>query len=155
MKGHEDRYNECISELHALIPKQEYQDILSQDMCELEPDFLGFVDVYKSLSELIPKHYIIIDFGCYLAAQSYFFSEHERYIGVDVVDMRRFTPQNATHYVSSIQDFIANEVPKLFCKHNKLMYCAICSYVPDFKATELVRETFPNVFCYYLCGIDV
>ena len=155
MKERQNRYNDCLAELKALIPKQEYHDILSQDGCELEFDFLGFIDVYKSLSELIPKNHIIIDFGCYLAAQSYFFSEHERYIGVDVVNMQRFSPANATHYVSSIQDFIANEVPVLFEEHNELKYCAICSYVPDFKATELVRRTFPNAFCYYPCGIDV
>lgn len=155
MKDRCSRYDECLEELRALIPNQEYHDVLSQEMCELEFDFLGFVDVYKSLSELIPKNHIVIDFGCYLAAQNYFFSEHKQYIGVDVVDMRRFTPANAVHYVSSIQDFIANEVPKLYEGHNKLKFCAICSYVPDFKATELVRNTFPNVFCYYPCGIDV
>lgn len=149
MKDRYSRYDDCMKELRALIPNQEYRDILSQDMCELTFDFLGFVDVYKSLSELIPKDRIVIDFGCYLAAQSYFFSEHERYIGVDFVGMRRFSPANSTHYVTSIQDFIANEVPKLFKEHDELKYCAICSYVPDFKATELVRNTFPNVFCYY------
>jgi len=144
-----ENYEQCVKELRLLIPSEEYQSILSQDYCELEHDFLGFVDIYKSLSEVIPKSSTIIDFGCYLAAQSYFFQAHERYIGVDVVDMRRFTPHNAEHYVGSIQSYLQNEVPKLLDGHNIMEYFAICSYVPDFQATALVREMFPECFCYY------
>lgn len=126
---------------------------MSQDMCELDSEFLGFVDVYKNLSRIIPKGSIVIDFGCYLAAQSYFFARHKMYIGVDVVSMRRFTPPNSVHYTMSIQNFIQIEVPKLFEEYDELKLCAICSYVPDFQATEMVRKTFPNVFCYYPCGV--
>lgn len=122
-------------------------------MCELDSEFLGFVDVYKNLSRIIPKGSIVIDFGCYLAAQSYFFARHKMYIGVDVVSMRRFTPPNSVHYTMSIQNFIQIEVPKLFEEYDELKLCAICSYVPDFQATEMVRKTFPNVFCYYPCGV--
>ena len=95
----------------------------------------------------------LIDFGCYLAAQSYFFARHKMYIGVDVVNIQRFTPANAVHYIMSIQKFIQTEVPKLFEEYDELKLCAICSYVPDFQATEMVRKTFPNVFCYYPCGV--
>lgn len=49
----------------------------------------------------------------------------------------------------SIQEFIANELPILLENHDIDDFCAICSYVPDREATKLVRETFPNVFCYY------
>ena len=144
-----DRYDECLNALKPLIPDNEYRAVMMQDMCELEPDFLGFVDVYKPLSELIPKGKTVIDFGCYLAAQSYFFAEHKGYIGVDVVEMQRFTPKNAVHYTISIQEFLEKELPKLLEEHNESHFCAICSYVPDFKATALVRQTFSNVFCYY------
>lgn len=135
--------------LRFLIPKEEMTEILSQEMCELQPDFLGFVNVYEPLSNLIPEHKIVIDFGCYLAAQSYFFQDHKAYIGVDCVNMKRFTPENALHYEMSIQEFIANELPILLENHDIDDFCAICSYVPDREATKLVRETFPNVFCYY------
>ena len=135
--------------LRFLIPKEEMAEILSQEMCELQPDFLGFVNVYEPLSNLIPEHKIVIDFGCYLAAQSYFFQDHKAYIGVDRVNMKRFTPENALHCEMSIQEFIANELPILLEKHDIDDFCAICSYVPDREATKLVRETFPNVFCYY------
>lgn len=139
-------FTEC---LRFLIPDEEMKEILSQDECELQPDFLGFVNVYEPLSNLIPEHKIVIDFGCYLAAQSYFFSEHKAYIGVDSVNMKRFAPENAIHFEMSIQDFIANELPDLLKEHDIGEFCAICSYVNDFEATKLVRETFPNVFCYY------
>lgn len=149
----DDRYARCLKELHSLIPDDEYHEVMSQDMCELDSEFLGFVDVYKNLSRIIPKGSIVIDFGCYLAAQSYFFARHKMYIGVDVVSMRRFTPPNSVHYTMSIQNFIQIEVPKLFEEYDELKLCAICSYVPDFQATEMVRKTFPNVFCYYPCGV--
>lgn len=149
----DDRYARCLKELRSLIPDDEYHEVMSQDMCELDSEFLGFVDVYKNLSRIIPKGSIVIDFGCYLAAQSYFFARHKMYIGVDVVSVRRFTPPNSVHYTMSIQNFIQIEVPKLFEEYDELKLCAICSYVPDFQATEMVRKTFPNVFCYYPCGV--
>ena len=149
----DDRYARCLKELRSLIPDDEYHEVMSQDMCELDSEFLGFVDVYKNLSRIIPKGSIVIDFGCYLAAQSYFFARHKMYICVDVVSMRRFTPPNSVHYTMSIQNFIQIEVPKLFEEYDELKLCAICSYVPDFQATEMVRKTFPNVFCYYPCGV--
>lgn len=149
----DNRYTRCLKELRSLIPDDEYHEVMSQDMCELDSEFLGFVDVYKNLSRIIPKGSIVIDFGCYLAAQSYFLARHKMYIGVDVVSMRRFTPPNSVHYTMSIQNFIQIEVPKLFEEYDELKLCAICSYVPDFQATEMVRKTFPNVFCYYPCGV--
>ena len=63
--------------------------------------------------------------------------------------MQRFTPDNAKHYIGKIQEFIKNEVPELFSKHHPLDFFAICSYVPDDEAKELVRKTLPNVFVYY------
>ena len=136
-------------ELQARIPQDEYRAVIGQEFCELSYDFLCFVDIYKHLSKIIPKDKIVIDFGCYLAAQSYFFTEHKGYIGVDVVDMVRFSPANAVHYVMTIQDFLKTELPHLFAECGKRAFMAVCSYVPDFDATEQVRELFPNVFCYY------
>lgn len=147
--GSNDYYRKCLRELREIIPKSELNNVLSQYMCELDPEFLGFIDIYKSLSIVIPKDLIVIDFGCYLAAQSYFFCEHKQYIGVDVVDLERFSPPNSKHYICTIQDFINNETNKLFQERDNLKYFAICSYVPDFNATDLVRKTFQNIFCFY------
>lgn len=148
-KAENTKYVETLAELKALIPEDEYRKVVSQTYCEYDDDFLGFVQVYRPLAELIPKDYCIIDFGCYLAAQSYFFKDHKEYIGVDrtVFSLQRFAPQNASHFYMSIQEFIRDILPKL--PHDIKQYCAICSFVPDFEATELVRKTFPNVFCFY------
>ena len=59
------------SSLLDLLPKNQVDIILNQDYCELDYTFLGFTDIYKHLSLIIPKHFVIIDFGCYLAAQSF------------------------------------------------------------------------------------
>lgn len=140
-------YEEYLNEIKALIPPKQYDEIMSQYGCELDCEFMGFLDIYKPLSILIPKEYIVIDFGCNLAAQCFFFAGHKKYIGVDSCDLKRFHADNTEHHFKSIQDYIKNDFPKL--QGDNLRYCAICSYVPDFEATELVRRTFQNVFCFY------
>lgn len=143
-----DCYKSLLAEIKAKIPADEYEKIMSQYMCEYEHDFLGFLEVYKAASLFVPKHRIIIDFGCYLSAQAYFFSDYRKYIGVDVVELKRFSPKNAEHYTSTIQDFIWDH-PELANDDNVF---AICSYVPDFAAQELVRKTYKNCLVYYPCG---
>ena len=53
-------YAHCLDKLHRIIPAEEYRSVLSQDKSELEPDFLGFINVYDSLSKLIPKGSIVV-----------------------------------------------------------------------------------------------
>ena len=114
------------------------------------PSFMGFTRVYKSLLNIVPKHYTIIDLGCCYAPQCYYFKDYKAYIGVDVEDEERFATENTTHYEMSIQKFIKEVLPEL---HLNLKECfAICSYVPDDKATELARRTFPNILVYYPSG---
>lgn len=152
MINREQLYKEYLNEIKDLIPPKQWGEVMSQDRCELDCNFIGFLDIYKPLSLLIPKEYTVIDFGCNLAAQSFFFTEHKKYIGVDVCDLKRFYTDNAEHFVKSIQDFIKDDFPKM--KGNNLEYCAICSYVPDFEVTDLVRKTFQNVFCFYPTGFN-
>lgn len=112
--------------------------------------FMGFTRVYKNLLDIVPKHYTIIDLGCCYAPQCYYFKDYKKYIGVDVSDEERFATPNTVHYVMSIQKFIKEVLPEL---HLNLKECfAICSYVPDDKATELARHTFPNILVYYPAG---
>lgn len=66
MEYRKQRYIQCVRELVSLIPQNEYNAILSQDVCEYDRDFLGFIEVYKNFSQLIPRNGIVIDFGCYL-----------------------------------------------------------------------------------------
>ncbi|MDE5888913.1 MAG: hypothetical protein K2H20_02720, partial [Bacilli bacterium] len=106
-------YKNSLDELKSNIPKSEYNEILSQYECELDKDFLGFIDFYKGISLIVPQNMCIIDFGCYLSAQSYFFESHSLYIGVDTIKMKRFQPKNAIHYIVDIKKYINEELPKL------------------------------------------
>lgn len=139
-----------VDDILNYIPKQEVDRLFSKNyrMAEnLELSFMGFTKVYKSLLDIIPKHYTIIDLGCCYAAQCYYFKDYKAYIGVDTEDEERFATSNTTHYEMSIQKFIKQVLPSL---NLNLKQCfAICSYVPDEKATELARKTFPNILVYY------
>lgn len=139
---------EKLDDIIQLIPLEEYERIMGQSYCELEPCFMGFTEVYKSLLGIIPKHYTVVDLGCYVAPQSYLFKDYKKYIGIDVCNLERFNPSNAEHFVCSIQDFIQNEAHKLDLDET----FAICSYVPDDEATKLARECFKNIMVYYPHG---
>lgn len=143
----EKEYSKLLKSLKSRIPQKEYHEVLSQYECEYDMDFLGFLNIYKALSKIIPKHFIVIDFGCYLAPQSYYFINHKQYIGVDVVKLTRFKPLNAVHYITTIQEYICKRMQ--WIEQNNDHIFAICSYVPDKGACELVRKNFKNVFCFY------
>ena len=147
MTEEEKHYLQLLNDLKKQILNIEFEKIVSQYGCEYDKDFLGFLNVYKPLSDLIPKNFIIIDFGCYLAAQSFYFIKHKKYIGVDVIQLERFQPLNCEHYIGSIQEFISSKAN--FIQEEKDHIFAICSYVPDSNACELVRKTFSNVCCFY------
>lgn len=118
---------------------------MSQPTCEYEYDFLGFIGVYENLLRWISDDYTVIDLGCYLAAQSYWFDQHFKYIGVDICKETRFTPDNAIHFQMSIQDFLLYLFPQM----EKTKCFGICSYVEDFKATDLAYTAFHNIAIYY------
>lgn len=133
--------------LYIKFPPREVARILSQDRCELDGDFAGFIDEYEALSKIIPQHFTVIDFGCNLAAQCWFFRNHKRYIGVDTIGLKRFRCSNTTHAVMGIRKWIeknAGRIPDATF--------AICNYVPDDMAVKMVRECFPNLFCFYPAG---
>lgn len=104
-----------LSKLLDLIPPEELKLKLDYGSTELDPTFLCFEHVYLPVSKMVPKHFTIVDLGCYQAAQAYLFQNHERYIGVDRYDKTyrgdgyipplRFMPENAFQYVMSIEDF--------------------------------------------------
>ena len=133
--------------LYRKFPSRDVASILSQDRCELDNDFAGFIDEYETLSKIIPQHFTVIDFGCNLAAQCWFFRNHERYIGVDTIGMKRFRCPNTTHAVMDIQQWI-----KKYADRQPESTFAICNYVPDDTAVKMVRECFPRLFCFYPAG---
>ena len=128
--------------------KEEIHRIFQYPFCDLEFDFLGFLDSYEVT---LPKDFTVIDFGCYQAVQSIYFSEQKQYIGVDIAipnEWRMRAYDNAVYYQVTIQDFIQNILPTLHLDLEKVF--AISSYVPDNKARELVRNTFPyfrDIYC--------
>jgi hypothetical protein len=142
------KYIDKADPLLKYLPKDQVDVVMNQDMCELDYTFLGFTEIYEHLSKIIPVNFLVIDFGCYLAAQSYYFRKHKGYIGVDTTKLKRFGFTNTEHYYMSIQLFIQVLLPRYV--PDKIF--AICSYVPDEEAKELVRESCKNVFVFYPCS---
>lgn len=153
---HEGLTAELYSELHNAVPDQ-VENVMSQPYCEIEPSFLGFIDTYHDLARLIPKHWTIIDLGCYVSAQAWYFRDHYRYIGVDApnrqtrprsTELIRFQFDNTTPVTAWIADYI-----KKWDGKDTSQVFAICSYVPlrDEEQAE-VRRIFTNLYMYYPSG---
>lgn len=148
-----------VCRLAKLIPADKLRKKLSSSWCcELDPTFLSFEDVYFTIAEHVPKDYTILDLGCYMAAQSYIFRDHARYIGVDCFDdpdswigdgkyviPERFETENSAHYRMTIQNFLKDDLPKLDLDKTYV----ICSYVPAFQATEAAFRLCPNICIKY------
>ena len=130
-----------LHRLRNLIPKEELYSKLSQEGCELEEDFLGFLNTYEAVSRFVPTKMVIVDFGCYMAAQAYFFKNHAAYIGVDYFErgklsrLKRFETSNSIMLIQSIQEAI-RILPS--------NYYAICSAVNDASARKIISRKYPN-----------
>lgn len=138
-----------IHRLYTKFPTETVNRILAQDV-DVDLEFPGFVDVYNSLSRIIPKHFIVIDFGCALAPQCWYFRKHKKYIGIDWWAMHssnaeeRFSVSNTEHFIADGREWIKqDEIYK--CKSNVF---AICSYVGS-HLSDLVQKNYRNCFCYY------
>ena len=143
----EQWYNDECKRIRAKH-RDEICRLLKWDECELEPDFLGFLEEYAKVT--VPDDFIIFDFGCYMGIQAQYFSEHAVYVGVDpsVPGEWRFQQFNMAAYEMTAQEFIRDVLPDF---GYDLQHCfAFCSYVPDEEAQHLVAETFPYhriVYC--------
>ena len=118
-------------------------------MCDIDGEFMGFTDIYKHLAQIIPKSRIIVDLGCAYAPQAIYFTEHRKYIGVDLPYFKtpRVNTKNSEYCEMSIKEWIEKELPK----YNKEELFAICSYVPPWHDDnqKLCRENFLDMFAYY------
>ena len=116
-------------------------------MCDIDGDFLGFTEIYSRLAEIVPKGRIIVDLGCAYAPQAVYFTEHKKYIGVDISDCPKVNTNNSEYHKMTIKEFVEKELPKI--KDENLF--AICSYVPPWHDDneKLVRENFRYCFVYY------
>lgn len=137
---------EC-ERLLKLIPPDEVKRVLGQPDCYIDLSFLGFIEIYENLSQIIPQHFTIVDLGCAYNTQCYYFTQHKAYIGVDVEDTIRFKAPNCELFTGTIKKFIDTQLDTLDLDET----FAICSYVPPWydHDCEFVRKTFKNIFCYY------
>lgn len=132
-----------------LLPQDQQSRVFHQHLCDIGPEFLGFVAIYEHLAAIIPHSFTVVDLGCAYAPQAFLFKDHDAYIGVDLFDGERFTALNTTHYITSIEHFIRDHLHE-FEQGNTF---AICSYVPPWGADNMMiaRSSFQNVFTYYPC----
>jgi len=135
-----------------IMPKDQLDYVFEQD-CDIDTEFLGFTEIYRNLSAIVPLHWTVIDLGCAYAPQSHLFSKHKSYVGVDIGEGRRFHAENTTHYKMSIEQFIATHGMEF----DQSTTFAICSYVPPWYGDNrsMVRNFFENLFVYYPAGSRV
>ena len=131
--------------LYQLIPQEEF-DRVAQD-AEISPYFMCFAKTYFFLSKLIPKDWTVIDFGAAYNAQSYFFTQHKRYIAINPYSVRgdngMFCPDNCEIYRMTTGEYLRS------VDYPKEKVFAICNYVPNWyeeDSIELVKKHFR--FCY-------
>lgn len=133
-------YLELCKEVYEKIGAKEYCRLLDWEECELEFDYLGFLEQYQELREL-PEVFTILDLGSGQALQGAFFKEHARYITVDLIPERaRLRQENATHIQCELRRFFEETLPTLNLDREKTV--AIGSYVPCKGLKELIEENF-------------
>lgn len=139
-------------ELFKLIPKEKINHVFQTSQTvgmECDSGFLGFEKVYKAVTMFVPKNKVIIDCGCCYAFQSWYFRDYRKYIGIDryICENDVLETENSEFYFMSIQDFIKDIFPTLGYDLDDVF--AVCSYVPDDNAMEMVRNFFPHCLVYY------
>lgn len=143
-------YQDICQYLHSLIPKEEWER-LQGTLGEMCGEFLGFCDTYYHLSQVIPKDWAIIDFGAANNPQSYFFTEHRKYIAVNPLSEIKeengmFCTPNCEIYRMTTGEFLKT------VDYPKEKVFAICNFVPNWHgedSMELVRKNFKNCYTFY------
>lgn len=145
MEHNEKEYLALCQKILSEIDKTQLNKIFSYPEMELEPDFLGFLEVYQELAKKIPKRFAVVDLGCNHAFQAWLFREHVLYVGVDngITSEYRLWTDNANHLDMSIQDFF-----KKYPYRNNPFIFYICSYVPDIEARKLTAKCRYFYSCY-------
>lgn len=145
----------AIDPVYHLLPEDQIKRVSAYDQCDIDPEFMGFTNIYFALASIIPKHWTVVDLGCAFAPQAFMFKDHAGYVGVDrwCPCEARFAAPNTTHYEMSIAGFCA-EYAASFPQQTTF---AICSYVPDWLGDnrEIARRHFTNVFTYYPAGEEL
>src|SRR6185437_2983318 len=138
---------------HSLfeILLKEYPDqverVFSQEYCDIDETFLGFMDTYEALSKVIPKYWTILDIGCSYCAQGYYFKDHKKYIGIDRSRNEVFQFKNSEYFIMNIA-----LCATYYGAQDKDTF-AILNYVPcTVEESLFIRQSYPNLYCYYPYG---
>ena len=120
-----------------------------EDHGDVDPTFVGFIDKYRHLYNIIPRNRVIVEIGCAYAFQDYYFRNHRFYVGIDPTPKEdRFQTPNSIHHELLVQssaylmglNYGVNCTEPLF---------AICSYCPDNRAAKAMKEAFRDCFSFY------
>lgn len=139
----------------ALIPDDEWKRVLDSDAaaeicCNIMTCGRGY---YYKLAQMIDKKWTVIDIGCAYNPQSYLFQGHARFIAVNPewkdsdFHFEHFQAPKTEFYAMTGQQFIKEKLETLDIDLNRTF--AIVNYVPNDSCSQLVRETFKNVWAYY------
>lgn len=133
--------NECETLIKS-IGHNEIKRLFSYKEAEVDYEFLGFLDNYRDIPNIVPVDFTIVDVGCYMAFQADYFKHYRRYIGIEPFCPIEFRliQRNAEYYLQTIQDFV--KMPFRFDIDKSF---AVCSGVPDSKGEikKIIVETFP------------
>ncbi|WP_215844013.1 SAM-dependent methyltransferase [Acidithiobacillus montserratensis] len=141
---------ELLENLHRQVPDQ-LGRILEAGLCDIDVDFLGFVDLYAGLAQIIPhpEETTVVDFGCAYAPQAWYFQKFSGYVGIDVCDAtNRFVFANTQHEQVHISEYLNRlESGDVLIPGRSF---AILSYLPTNSEIEMrIYSNFPNHFRYY------
>ncbi len=151
-----DDYKDCLIRLMGKIPKKEKDRVFGQEVCDIDGEFVGFIEPYEALSKLIPKDWTIFDFGCCYNAQCYFFDKHKAYHAIEPNNPNMpleelFKAKNTIIHRCTTGEFLKNVFPTLKVHINKCF--AIVNNVPnwyDEDSMKLVHEVFRNCYTFYI-----
>lgn len=135
-----------------LIPISELNRVFNESdtaCAEMDCEFLCFENVYEKVKEHCTKDTIVIDLGCSYMAQAYWFTDCQKYIGVDLPFMNnvKFRTDNSEVYLMSGQKFIKEILPTLDLDMENVI--AVCSYVPDEELQQMVAKSFKYNYVIY------
>jgi len=134
-------------QLVNVLPNDQWDNVMYQEYCDIDPSFVGFVNHYYHLSKIIPKGMTVIDIGCAFAPQSYYFQEHKQYIGIDDGLLKyKFTFDNSLFYNINIHKFMKEVYPNKY-KEQKESIFWICNYMPY--SIDDLRQEFKHIYYYY------
>ena len=151
-----ESYNDLLIKIFKKIPKEELKRVLSQDLCDIDCEFIGFLKPYWCLSRIIPKDWTIFDFGCSYNPQCYFFDNHLAYHAIEPIDQNGqcselFNTKNTIIHRCTTGQFVKNTLPTLNVDMDRSF--AIVNNVPNWYGEDsmrLIRETFKNCYTFYI-----